>query len=181
MIEMELKALLRNKSAVKKKLEEYGCKWSGVCLQVDTIYEMNNVWKKVGVPIFRIRKCNNEKILTLKMLEEDMNTAKELELTISDDEMMDKMLKAIGFFPKVQVIKRREITKYRGFNICIDEVSNLGLFIEIEKLSLESEYKEKVYSDMKMILAELGVSENDIQQEKYYEMLLENVKGEKNE
>ena len=83
MIEMELKALLKNKLQVKKKLEECGCEWVSVGLQVDTIYERSDAKQIVDTSIFRIRKYNDKKILTLKILMEDLDTAEELELDIS--------------------------------------------------------------------------------------------------
>ena len=62
MMEMELKALLKNKLQVKKKLEECGCEWVSVGLQVDTIYERSDAKQIVDTPIFRIRKYNDKKI-----------------------------------------------------------------------------------------------------------------------
>ena len=100
MIEMELKALLKNKSQFKAEMEAYGCNWSPIYLQVDTIYGGNDMQEVVHVPVFRIRKCNNKNILTLKILMDDLDTAEELELDISDDTIMDSMLKIIGFFQR---------------------------------------------------------------------------------
>ncbi len=172
MIEMELKALLKNKSQVMKKLEKCGCEWVLVGLQEDIIYEKNDMQQIVHTPIFRIRKCGDQKILTLKVLEGDFDTAEELELNISDEKIMDKMLQIIGFLPKIQIVKRREITKYKGFNICIDEVEGLGDFIEVERVSDKRNDKNIIYEEIRKILLELEVEEQDLIKEKYYEMLL---------
>ena len=174
MIEMELKALLKNKLQVKKKLEECGCEWVSVGLQVDTIYERSDAKQIVDTSIFRIRKYNDKKILTLKILMEDLDTAEELELDISDDIVMDKMLQFIGFLPKIQVVKRRQTAKYKEFNICIDEVEGLGDFIEIERISEKSNDKDRIYGEMRTVLLELGVEEEELKKEKYYEMILKN-------
>jgi len=172
MIEMELKALLKNKLQVKKKLEECGCEWVSVGLQVDTIYERSDAKQIVDTSIFRIRKYNDKKILTLKILMEDLDTAEELD--ISDDIVMDKMLQFIGFLPKIQVVKRRQTAKYKEFNICIDEVEGLGDFIEIERISEKSNDKDRIYGEMRTVLLELGVEEEELKKEKYYEMILKN-------
>lgn len=174
MIEKELKALLKNKLQVKKKLEECGCEWVSVGLQVDTIYERSDAKQIVDTSIFRIRKYNDKKILTLKILMEDLDTAEELELDISDDIVMDKMLQFIGFLPKIQVVKRRQTAKYKEFNICIDEVEGLGDFIEIERISEKSNDKDRIYGEMRTVLLELGVEEEELKKEKYYEMILKN-------
>ena len=172
MIEMELKALLKNKSQVMKKLEKCGCEWGLVCLQEDIIYEKNNMQEVVHAPIFRIRKCKDKTILTLKVLEEDFDTAEELELNISDEKTMDKMLQTIGFSTRIQIVKRRETTNYKGFNICIDEVEGLGDFIEVERVGEKRNDKNIIYKEIRKLLLELGVKEEDLRKEKYYEMLL---------
>ena len=110
MIEMELKALLKNKSQVIQKLENFGCEWIFVGLQEDTIYEKKNINQIVDTPVFRIRRCKDKKILTLKVLKEDFNTAEELELNISDEKIMDKILQTIDFLPKIQIKKKERRT-----------------------------------------------------------------------
>ena len=180
MIEMELKAVLKNKFQVREKLKEKGCKWVVVGRQEDIIYEKKDTRQVVHVPIFRIRRCNDNTSLTLKVLEEDIDTAEELEVSISDGIIMDKILQIIGFSIKARIVKRREITKYKGVNICIDEVEGLGDFIEIERMSGESTDKNVVYQEMKKILFELGIEEQDLRKEKYYKMLLKK-KEEQNE
>ena len=176
MIEMELKASLKNKLHVKKIFEQYGCVWTSGGLQVDTIYEKKNIQQIIHAPIFRIRKCNDKTILTLKILEEDLDTAEELELDVSNDKVMDEMLQIIGFSPKIQDIKTRQKTKYREFVICIDEVEGLGDFIEIEMVAEKSDNKDKIYREMRKVLSKVGVMEGDIKKEKYYEMILNSRK-----
>ena len=173
MIEMELRASLKNKDQVKKKLEEYGCKWVSKGLQVDTIYERKDAQPEAGVPIFRIRKNEGKKILTLKVIMEDIDTAEELELDISDDIIMDKILKYLGFLPKASLVKRRDVTIYGKYCICIDEVDGLGDYIEIEKLSDDSNAKDGIYAEMEGLLLELGIEMCEIKKEKYYQMVLE--------
>lgn len=172
MIEMELKALLKNRLQVMKKIEKFGCEWVLVGMQEDIIYEKNDIQQIAHTPIFRIRKCGDKTILTLKVLEEDFDTAEELELNINDEKIMHKMLQTIGFLPKIQIVKRREMTKYKGFNICIDEVEGLGDFIEVEMISEKKNDKNIIYEEIRKILLEIGVEEQDLRKEKYYEMLL---------
>lgn len=172
MIEMELKATLTNRSEVIKNLEQHGCKWIETVLQEDTIYIKSDIDQNIHEPIFRIRKCEDKTILTLKVLENDIHTAKELELNISNEKIMDQILKTIGFYPHARVMKKRSTTTLRGFNICIDEVKGLGNFIEVETISNLSDNKKNTYKEMLNVLLELGVEKQNLLQEKYYEMLL---------
>lgn len=171
MIEMELKAAIDDKLALERQLKAKGCNISGVSIQKDTIYEKPSLIINESNPIFRIRQCNDNVILTLKVLEKDINTAKELELLISDAEIMHNMLNVLGFKPTITVIKERQETVYKGFNICLDYVEGIGSFIEIEKLLESCVDKDQIYEEMKKILLELKVKETNFVKEKYYEML----------
>lgn len=172
MLEMELKALLKNKNQVKNFLEEQGCQWSELHLQADTIYINEQIETTVKNPVFRIRKINDKTILTLKVQDADLNTAQELELEISDDKTMHKILQTIGFTAKVELSKKRQTTEYKGYHICLDEVDRLGDFLEIEKLAEEGADKKAVYSEMMNILEEFGIEPGDLREEKYFEMIL---------
>lgn len=173
MLEMELKALLKNKNQVKTFLEEQSCQWSEPHFQADTIYINEQTETTVKNPVFRIRKTDDQTILTLKIQETDLNTAQELELEISDDKTMHQILQTIGFTAKVELGKKRQTTEYKGYHICLDEVKRLGDFMEIEKLAEEGADKEAVYSEMMNILEEFGIKKEDLREEKYFEMILE--------
>ena len=171
MLEMELKARLNDKSKLKQKLLLEGCKWSGTIVQEDVIYVNKDMIQSINVPVFRIRKIDNKTILTLKVQAADLNTARELELEVSDEKIMHQILRTIGFEAKVEVKKQRTETKYKGFTICIDEVERLGDFIEIEKIGTEDSEKEKEYAEMMCILEGLEITSKDLVEEKYFEMI----------
>lgn len=171
MLEMELKARLNDKSKLRQKLILEGCQWLPAIVQEDVIYIKKDITQKINIPVFRIRKIDNKTILTLKVQEADLNTAKELELEVSDDKTMHQMLQTIGFEAKVEVKKQRTETEYKGCTICIDEVEQLGDFVEIEQLGTEEADSKKVYMEMLCILKELGITSADLVEEKYFEMI----------
>lgn len=171
MLEMELKARLNDKSKLRQKLILEGCQWLPAIVQEDVIYIKKDITQKINIPVFRIRKIDNKTILTLKVQEADLNTAKELELGVSDDKTMHQMLQTIGFEAKVEVKKQRTETEYKGCTICIDEVEQLGDFVEIEQLGTEEADSKKVYMEMLCILKELGITSADLVEEKYFEMI----------
>lgn len=171
MLEMELKAVLKNKLQVINYLGKKECEWSRTLFQEDVIYIQNSIEKTVNIPVFRIRKIDGKTVVTLKVQAADLNTARELELEVSDDKIMHQILQIIGFEAKVEVKKKRIETDYRGYKICIDEVEELGDFLEIEKLSEEDSNRETEYEIMWHILEELGIREEDLVIEKYFEMI----------
>jgi adenylate cyclase class 2 len=105
----------------------------------------------------------------LKIQAADLNTAKEMELEISDQKIMHQILQTIGFDAKVSLKKYRTETKYKNYTICIDEVERLGDFIEIEKLAEEAKTEEE-YAAMWQILEELGIKNQNLEEKKYFEM-----------
>lgn len=171
MLEMELKARINNKEQITEKLSRAGCRWSASVIQADVIYISKGLNQTINNPVFRIRNIDNKTILTLKVQSTDLNTAKELELEVSDDKMMHQMLQIIGFEARVELKKKRVETEYKGYTICMDEVERLGDFIEIEKLGTEDSEREREYEEMMKVLTELGIGEEDLVTDKYFEMI----------
>lgn len=171
MVEMELKASIENINEIKNELSRLGCEWGKLDEQVDKIYLRENT---IGFssPVIRLRRCKAGIFLTLKVLEENVNTAQELETRIYDMEVMDKILSILGFRFCVLVNKKRETTFYKGFSICLDDVEGGGTFIEIEKLSDNNMDQKNIYEQQKEILKKLGIDDKQLVNEKYYQIIL---------
>lgn len=171
MIEMEIKAFVNNKADVENRVKKLGCEWQDEGEQIDTIYLKDEI-DKTSAPIFRIRESKSKYFLTLKILEENVNTANELETQILDKHVFAEMICLLGFQFCVKIVKHRKITTYKGYLICLDEVEQLGTFIEIEKLSDNNQNEKEIYNQQKLILSLLGIEEDMIVNKKYYQMLL---------
>lgn len=175
MIEMELKVRVKDRNRLiylKNLLSNKNCQWSEKSFQKDGIFEKTVVDSKEKTPIFRIRESENKYILTLKQLDADKDTAEEIEVCIDNKEKMEQILHKLGYIQVCSMKKRRETTVYQGYTICLDEVEELGVFMEIEKLSSNSNQKDNVYAEIMGILRELGFDESDIEKEKYYQLLM---------
>lgn len=59
-----------------------------------------------------------------------------------------------------RVRKTRQTCDFEGYKICLDEVKNLGSFMELEKMT--DEPAEKVQKEMIKFLEQLGISKNDL-------------------
>jgi adenylate cyclase, class 2 len=84
-----------------------------------------------------IRERNNHAILNYKHWypenEEKSTHCDEFEVELSDAENMRKIFNSLNIETMVKVVKKREIYNHKGeFEICLDEVDELGYFIEIE-------------------------------------------------
>ena len=138
MREVEVKARVSDIKKIKEKLKKLGCKFSEPMIQKDRIYlhesiqfhEISN-----GTVVLRIRDSNGKITLTSKIPLENELDCIEKELSINDGETMNDILEEIGFREVVKVVKKRIKCRHAGLEICIDEVDNLGQFIEVEKLN----------------------------------------------
>lgn len=80
----------------------------------------------------------------------------EFETEISDTNNLKRILKNLDFNELITVDKLRKVWKYKDTIIAVDEVADLGFFIEIEA-SKEFENTEKTKEHLYQILKELNI------------------------
>ena len=180
--EIELKFPLKNKEAVLAKLESLVGEPGQVVTQKDTYFnpphrdflepEHVSEW-------LRIRETEKGATINYKNWHKEDNVesvkADEYETSIDEPEAMDRIFDVLQFKKLIVVEKKRQTWDYKDVEIAIDEVIDLGSFIEIEaKGNFESE--EAAEKHLYDILKELGaeVGEQDF---KGYPMLLLEKKG----
>lgn len=185
-MEIEIKARLKDKDAVMEKLAALGCKFSPVKTQDDMVWieKMGTMEEFLANPVFmRIRIQNNEKvIMTAKKSKTDLKAGgasnlvkREHEVVVDSAEEARGILEMLGLKEAVRAVKKRLTTEYGGFEICIDEVENLGAFIELEKIG-EKDDAPQIQKEMSDFLATLGVSADD-QVHKGYDILMLEKQG----
>ena len=158
MREIELKFKVDNKDDVISFLENNGCTVSTPTCQWDTIYvsDLSNVESTEGSIFLRVRKTDDVVELNFKKQSAKKHESQEIEFEVGSYEKSNAFLKALGFKEWVQVNKKRQHSKYKDFNICIDEVERLGTFIEIELLVDED--NDGDYENMLLDVAkEMGI------------------------
>ncbi len=119
----------------------------------------------------RIRRDVEGITLTYKGPKVDAETKsrEEIKLRVEDFESARRILERLGFRPVAEVKKVRRIYGYGDAIICIDDVENLGKFIEIEIEAENLGVKERVFQ----IAEQLGYSRNDSIRESYLELILQ--------
>lgn len=118
---------------------------------------------------FRMRITNGKTILSYKGPVLDTTTRQRVELELETDENMWKLLERIGFIKDISVAKTRDTYHLDGLEVCLDNVKELGPFIEVESKSPKD--KDKILQ----LLKKLGVPENNIEPMPY-PILLEKKK-----
>ncbi len=98
-------------------------------------------------------------------------------MDINDADGMGKILTSLGFFPVATVTKKRKNFRLGDFIIALDDVRNLGNFMEIEIPVKDSgKYEAKVELIFRFI-EKLGISRESTIRSSYLEMVLEKGLG----
>ncbi|MBI4262503.1 class IV adenylate cyclase [Candidatus Uhrbacteria bacterium] len=179
-MEIEVKARLKDKNGVEKKLIALGCSFSVPKTQDDTVWTAMVGSLKTFLSndaFFRIRIQNCSKvILTAKRPKTKTGQASlvkhEYEVVVDSADEARGILKLMGLHEAVQVVKVRRTAKYKEYVICLDEVEKLGDFIEIEKFG-EKESAQKTQNEMLGLLQELGIPPEDVVKKGYDIVMLE--------
>ncbi|MBI5139437.1 class IV adenylate cyclase [Candidatus Nomurabacteria bacterium] len=175
MYEVEVKARLGNREEVKNKLKILGCKFSEELHQVDEIFTGSKVFPPPrGTPVFRIRTQNGKYIFTLKINQSSRLDCIEHELEISNPDQMRAIIKLLGYKQDVTVDKKRIKTKYKDMEIVLDNVKDLGEFIEAEKMVEHEnpEDRKKVQIELFEFLETIGVKKEDQVIDGKYDIML---------
>ena len=178
MYEVEVKARLRDRESVTQKLLSLGCKFSEELHQVDYIFIpiREDFPPPLTVPVLRVRKQNNKRFFTLKISQSSRQDCIEREFEISDG---DKMIEVLGFigYKRVPIVDKKRIkTNFNNIEIVLDDVKDLGEFIEAEKI-VKSEDKEsriKTQEELFDFLRTLGVEKEDHVIDGKYDIMLYN-------
>ncbi|MEN9649130.1 MAG: hypothetical protein RL094_97 [Candidatus Parcubacteria bacterium] len=136
--EIEVKVKVDRFDICMSLLEKEGCTFSDPIEQDDMVfvnYDGDYLQFPHGANYLRIRKTKDGAFFTLKRGSE-MDSI-ERETSISNPEEMRDALLFMGYHEVVQVRKIRTKTKYKQYEVCLDDVEGLGKFIELEKISDE--------------------------------------------
>jgi adenylate cyclase class 2 len=176
MYEVEVKAHLRNRKEVIKKLEDFGCKFSEELHQVDSIFipEGKPFPEPLGTPALRIRRENDKILFTLKITQTGRQDCIERELEIKDGDKMIEIVKLLKFYEIPSVDKKRIKTHVKDIEVAIDTVKDLGEFIEAERIvtHVDPEERKKIQEELFDFLGTIGIKKEDRVIDGKYPMML---------
>ncbi len=178
MAEVEVKIKVKSFTSLIRKLEQLGCKFSESISQHDKNFVKHGVhYENVNLdhtPVLRIRREQNQSLLTLKYNRTNELDCVEKQTTIGSDDEMEEMLKIMGYYEVMQIKKTRRKCNYNGYEICLDEVETLGSFIEVEKITEDD--GEKAQIELMNFLASLGIDKKDRVVSGYDTLILRKLK-----
>ncbi len=175
-MEIEVKVRLKDLESIKKRLLEKGAVFGEPVVQEDMYFKEPgfdpNRIQGPGDIIVRVRREDGKSILTLKALTEILGAWKEHETEIANPEEMENILKTAGFVNAFNINKSRAVGELGEFELCVDDVKELGKYMEV---SVISEEKEKTRNRIIAFLKELGFEEKDIEKRGYGEIIGEKL------
>jgi adenylate cyclase class 2 len=169
MREIEIKAQVHNRHALLAALRDKHIVLSDPVKQHDVVYGQPGVIANTPGSIWlRIRAENDtKKLFTLKQQYEGGLDSIEHETEIANAKELEAIIKLLGFERYSDLTKYRRKAAYRNVEICVDEVENLGVFIELEMLTTTAADGATVVKKLWEILHECGVSRSDERFEGY--------------
>lgn len=179
MLEIEVKARLGDPKNTERSIIALGAVPLGIEKHVDTYYSAPHCDFGETDEALRIRVVDGKYFLTYKgpKLDRVSKTRKEFEVEINDVGTIGNILSSLGFQPVATIVKKRKKYRLGNFSIDLDEVKNLGSFIEIELMvKSQDNHEEKVESIFKF-LDKIGIGRASTIRKSYLELLKENSTG----
>jgi len=177
MIEIEIRAKVKDFNEIKNRLGGIGAEPSKSIHQIDKIFghpkflDENNMIIEGGI-VPRIRSVNGSCVLEFKEINRKSGAGMEFKSEIVNVELGLDFLKKLGFTEAFTVDKKRQSYKYKDFSIDLDEVEKLGFFVEIEKMTDSYDEKEKVKKECLELLKMIS-PDSEIENKKYGDLMQE--------
>ncbi|MDT8358517.1 MAG: class IV adenylate cyclase [Methanomicrobiaceae archaeon] len=177
LLEVETKIKVGDHALLKRRLGELGAVFRAAVTQRDRYYCSPLRDFAQTDEALRLRIENGSATVTYKGPKRPSpvgKARKEVSVAISSGEEFEEILTYLGFLPVAEVKKRREEFEWRGAEISLDTVEDLGQFVEIEVLCEDGqEQAEKVIDSIKDALRLSGPHIP----ESYLELILARQKG----
>ena len=175
MIEVEVKARVKDPKSVERSIIALGASPIGIEAQADTYYSASYRDFTKSDEALRIRVQDNKYFLTYKgpKMDSISKTRKEYEIEVNDADCMGNILSSLGFAPVATIVKRRKKYRLGDFIISLDDVRNLGDFIEAEVSIRDSKSHEDKVESIFRLFEKLGINRDESIRASYLEMILE--------
>lgn len=128
----------------------------------------------------RVSGSRKETLLTYKGPKEDVpvKSRPEYETGITDAQTARSILSSLRFSPAGAVTKERRTFLRPPITACLDQVTGLGSFLELEHLVPEAEKREAAVEGLLELLAALEIPQTALERRSYLEMVQRTGCGE---
>ncbi len=180
MIEVEVKVAIneRDKEKIIKRLNTHG-ELLGVYNEEDVFFKSLHDPSYGRDKTLKFRRRDDEIKLIFKQKGANGKFKENLEIEVKinehDANSVLRLLRYLGFEESIIIRKKRTAYRVNDCIVNLDDVENLGLFVEIEVLT--DEYKRgEAHEKIEKVLSTLGVSGRELVRYSYVEMLKQRCK-----
>ena len=179
-LEAEIKIPVNDLETVIKRLKQEGFQETEVCREEDTYFNSLYYDMKEKDKALRIRRSRNMQTgeewaqLNCKgaKLDQISMARKELETEIREPEIIEGILKELGFEPlSIQVIKTRRTLSNGEITAAADRVEGLGEFLELEIIAERENQREECLEKISRVLRTIGYKMEQTVRTSYLSML----------
>ena len=144
-LEIEAKMRTDDHDAIRARLRACGARRVGAVLEVNTFFDTPDrslLARDMGLRLRRKRDLatgDEAFVVTSKgpAARGALKQRDEMEFTVSDADAVTRLFERLGFHPDISFEKRRESWELDGCQVELDELPQLGTFVEIEGPSEE--------------------------------------------
>jgi adenylate cyclase class 2 len=138
MLEIELKVRVDSLEPVRRKLQQHNAEFCGRVHEHDSYYNAPHRDFSKTDEALRVRYAGGNAVVTYKgakIKDLGLKAREELNTAIESGEAFETILAYLGFVRSAEVNKWREMYHYANASVALDDVENLGTFVEIEVLA----------------------------------------------
>lgn len=179
-IEIEVKIPVCNAGELREKLQTLGFAAGSVCRETDRYYNSPYYDLREQDKALRIRQVEDLETGRIRTelnckgpkLDQISLSRKEIEFIIDRPEEMEMVLGELSFHPvECAVIKKRRYFAKGHMTAVIDQVENLGDFLELEILEQGAEKRADGLAEIEGVLEDLGYTLEQSVRSSYLSML----------
>ncbi len=163
---IEIKARCKDLKKVRKLLKQLSARLEGIDIQTDTFF-------RVARGRLKMRESSLYGALLIPYVRTDSKGPKKSEYTLiqTPDVLKTKKLLSRILGVRGVVEKKREIYIYKNVRIHLDQVKNLGTFIEFEAVVSPHDNEYDSHSNIEHLMNYLHVKEKDLISGAYIDIL----------
>jgi len=171
-IEIEVKIACDNPSEVESRLKSLNASLIGCWSETDMFFDFDDKRLKQSDSALRLRARDNineghtNYRLTFKGRRQNdaYKCRREIELAVESPDTIQSLLEALGLKPFIAYTKKRNSWRYKNCTIEVDEIPDIGNFVEIEGPDKEA---------IDDVLNSLNLADKPIITKSYLEMIVE--------
>ena len=184
--EVEVKVAIEDINEMRQRLIDSGAKVLNSEVQIDMYYDhpCRTFVKTDEAVRIRTRSPLDEQGLATSFapneltykgpkLDETTKTRVEYSVGIDDTDQLNSILESLSFKPIAKVTKKRTFFEHRNITISIDDVEDVGIFLELESIAHEKDEMDSAKRVIFEILEELGIDAEQTIRDSYLEMYMD--------